>query len=309
MNIPTIHPPGLKKGDTVAIVAPAGPVRGTAGLQKGIAVLEKMGFKVRYSDRIFQSTRYLAGDDAARAEELVNALEDNSAQAIIGLRGGYGCSRLIPRLMTLKSLQRPKVFMGFSDLTTLHLFLNRHLGWATLHGPMVMTMDWDGLFIKLESHLFSLLTDPGYRPVLSFPQLETWEPGKAEGVLTGGCLSMITASIGTPYEIETEGKILFLEDLGEQPYRLDRMITQLRLSGKLQSIKGIILGTFNECDPTEGDYSARDVLKELLQPLHIPILANFPAGHGSENWPFPLGVKVRMDADSQSVEFWEPAVS
>jgi muramoyltetrapeptide carboxypeptidase len=309
MNIPTIHPPGLKKGDTVAVIAPAGPVQGSEGLQKGIAVLEKMGFMVRYSDRIFQSTRYLAGDDAARAEELVHALEDNSVQAIIGLRGGYGCSRLVPKLMTAKSLQQPKVFMGFSDLTTLHLFLNRRLGWVTLHGPMVMTMDWDKPLIELESHLFSLLTDPEYRPVLSFPQLETWEPGKAEGVLAGGCLSMITASIGTPYEIETEGKILFLEDLGEQPYRLDRMITQLQLSGKLQSIKGIILGTFNECDPTEGDYSARDVLKEMLRVLHIPILANFPAGHGSENWPFPLGVKVRIDADTRSVEFLEPAVS
>lgn len=120
---------------------------------------------------------------------------------------------------------------------------------------------------------------------------------------------MITASIGTPYEIDTEGKILFLEDLGEQPYRLDRMITQLQLSGKLQSLKGIILGTFHECDPTEGDYSARDVLKEILRELHVPILANFPAGHGSENWPFPLGIKVRIDADVRSVEFLEPAVS
>jgi len=120
---------------------------------------------------------------------------------------------------------------------------------------------------------------------------------------------MITASIGTPYEIDTIGKILFLEDLGEQPYRLDRMLTQLRLSGKLKSLKGILLGTFDDCDPEEGEYSAQDVLKEILKELHVPILANFPAGHGNENWPFPLGARVRIDADARLVEFLDPAVS
>jgi muramoyltetrapeptide carboxypeptidase len=268
-----------------------------------------MGFRVKYSDRIFQSARYLAGDDPARAQELIDALKDNSIRAIVGLRGGYGCSRLVPRLMAMKSRERPKVFMGFSDLTTLHLLLNRHLGWVTVHGPVAMTLGRDKSLLEMESHLYSLLTDPEYRPVMHFPQLETWEPGFAEGVLTGGCLSIITAGIGTPYEIETDGKILFLEDLGEAPYRLDRMITQLQLSGKLKSLKGVLLGTFNECDPSEGDYCARDVLKEMLQDLKVPILANFPAGHGPENWPFPLGIKVRMNADTRSVEFLEPAVS
>ncbi len=309
MDIPTLHPPRLKKGDTVAIVAPAGPIKGSEGLKTGIASLEKMGFRVRYSDRIFQSNRYLAGDDTARAEELLRTLEDDSIKAIVGLRGGYGCSRLIPRLLKMNKPNRPKIFMGFSDLTTLHLFLNRHYGWVTLHGPVAMTLGSGNSPVGTGPHLMSLLTDPAYRPILSFSQLETWEAGKAEGVLTGGCLSMITASIGTPYEIQTGGKILFLEDLGEQPYRLDRMITQLQLSGKLQSLAGVLLGTFHECDPTEGGYSARDVLKEMLQELHVPILANFPAGHGPENWPFPLGVRVRMDSEARSVEFLEPTVS
>jgi muramoyltetrapeptide carboxypeptidase len=309
MDIPTIHPPGLKKGDTVAIIAPAGPVAGSEGLQGGIAVIEKMGFKVQYSDRIFQAARYLAGDDAARAEELVQALQNDSIRAVIGLRGGYGCSRLIPRLKAINPGNRPKIFMGFSDLTTLHLFLNRHLGWVTIHGPMAMTLGRGTSAEELESHLISLLTDPGYRPILSFPQVEAWKPGKAEGVLTGGCLSIITASIGTPYEIDTRDKILFLEDLGEQPYRIDRMLTQLQLSGKLQSLAGLLLGTFHDCEPTEGGYSAHDVLKEMLQGLDIPILANFPAGHVAENWPFPLGCRTRLDAGMGSVEILEPAVS
>jgi muramoyltetrapeptide carboxypeptidase len=268
-----------------------------------------MGFKVRYDDRIFQSTRYLAGNDDARTEEFTRALQDDSIQGIIGLRGGYGCSRLIPGLMAMKGRGKPKVFMGFSDLTTLHLFLYRHWGWITIHGPLAVTLGRETCPAELESHLVSLLTDPGYRPTLHFAQMEAWESGKAEGVLTGGCLSMIAASIGTPYEIDTAGKILFLEDLGEEPYRLDRMVTQLQLSGKLQSLAGILLGTFHDCEPGQGDYSARDVLKEMLQRFHVPILAHFPAGHGPDNWPFALGARVRIDADARSVEVLDAAVS
>jgi muramoyltetrapeptide carboxypeptidase len=308
MDIPTLHPPRLKKGDTVAIVAPAGPIEQREGLQRGIATLEKMGFRAKYSERIFQSSRYLAGDDATRAEELMLALEDDSIKAVVGLRGGYGCARLIPRLMSRQLRGQPKIFLGFSDLTTLHLFFNRHFGWITLHGPVATTLDRCDPATEQGSHLRSLMTDPEYRPVLNFAQLETWEPGRAEGTLTGGCLSLITASIGTPYEIETEGKILFLEDLGEPPYRLDRMITHLQLAGKFRSLAGILLGTFHECEPTQGDYTTADVLKEMLQPLHIPILANFPAGHGPDNWAIPFGARVCIDADARSVEFMEPAV-
>ncbi|MBN2241541.1 MAG: LD-carboxypeptidase [Acidobacteria bacterium] len=309
MNIPTIHPPRLKKGDSVAIVAPAGPVPGSEGLEEGVAILEKMGFRVHYSERIFQSARYLAGDDTSRGDELLQAFEDDSIRAVVGLRGGYGCARLVPRIMAMRRPERAKIFMGFSDLTTLHLLLNRHLGWITLHGPMAMTLGRGAPSQGMESHLLSLLTDPAYRPALRFPQLETWKPGTAEGVLTGGCLSIITASIGTSYEIDTKGKILFLEDLGEPPYRLDRMITQLRLCGKLESVEGVLLGSFHDCDPEEGDYSARDVLKEMLEELHVPVLANFPAGHGPENWPLPLGARIRMDAGARSVELLEAAVS
>lgn len=308
MDIPTIHPARLKKGDTVAIVAPASPIEHREELNQGINALEKMGFRVRINERVFQSSRYLAGDDAVRAEELILALEDDTIKAIIGLRGGYGCSRLVSHLTERKLKGIPKLILGFSDLTTLHLFFNKHLGWITLHGPVATTLSRNEPPNEQESHLLSLLMDPGYKPVLSFPQLETLKPGKAEGTLTGGCLSLVTASIGTPYEINTEGKILFLEDLGEPPYRLDRMITHLQLSGKLQSLAGILLGSFHECEPTRGDYTTADILKEMLQPLGIPILANFPAGHGPDNWAIPMGSRIRINADTRIVEFLEPAV-
>jgi muramoyltetrapeptide carboxypeptidase len=306
MDIPTIQPPKLKTGDTISIVAPAGTVEQRQGVEKGIAVLERMGFRVRYRDRIFQSFRYLAGSDHDRAEELMEAFEDPSIQAVMALRGGYGCSRLIPLLQERRLRQHPKVFVGFSDLTTLHMFFRRRFGWVTVHGPMAASIG--NITADQENHFVSLLTDPGYVPTLRFDQLETWSPGSAEGIIAGGCLAIVAASIGTPYEIKTEGKILFLEDQGEPPYRLDRMLTHLYLAGKLQNVAGILLGSFLDCEPTQGNYTAADALRDILKNLKIPIIAGFPAGHGFENWAIPLGVKVRLDADACSIEFLDSAV-
>jgi len=308
MNIPTILPQGLKKGDTIAIVAPAGPIQSKDALNKSIAVFEKMGFQVRCEERIFQSFRYLAGSDIDRSEELIRAFEDDSVKAIIGLRGGYGCSRLIPYLKKERLQNNPKIFMGFSDLTTLHLFLNRHLGWSTFHGPMAANPGIGSHSVEEQSHLLSLWTDPTYRPVLNFSQLQTWHPGKAEGRLVGGCLSTVVASIGTSYEIDTSGAILFLEDIGEPPYRLDRMLTQLKLAGKFQSLVGVLLGRFFECESSESGYSTNEILTEIMQQFEIPVLVNFPAGHGPDNWALPLGTRVRIDTDALSVEFLESAV-
>jgi muramoyltetrapeptide carboxypeptidase len=309
MDIPTIQPPGLKIGDTVCIVAPASTIEQRDGLNQGIETLESMGFRVRYDERIFQSSRYLAGDDSSRAEELIRSFKDSSIQAVIALRGGYGCARLIPHLTRQRLRPHPKIFMGFSDLTTLHLFFRKRFGWITIHGPMAMTLTPENLHSN--QHLLSLLTDPGYRPTLSFENLETmetWTPGVAEGELTGGCLSIIATSIGTSYEIKTEGRILFLEDHGEPPYRLDRILTHLRLAGKLQSAAGLLLGSFSNCDPTQGTYSAKDVLREILADLNVPTIAGFPAGHSRENWALPLGARVRLDANTQSITLIEPAI-
>jgi muramoyltetrapeptide carboxypeptidase len=308
MDIPAIQPPRIKKGDTIGIVAPAGPIQDRAALYRGISALEAMGFRVRFDERIFQSFRYLAGDDHARAEELMRTFEDPSIQAIIALRGGYGCSRLMPFLMGKRLRRHPKIFMGFSDLTTLHLYFYNRFGWIAFHGPMAFSPALAEITQDQAEHLVSLWTDPDYRPTLGFPQLETVNPGVAEGVITGGCLSVIAASIGTPYEIQAAGKILFLEDQGEPPYRLDRMITHLFLADKIQSVEGVLLGEFLDCEPTQGNYTAMDTLRDIFASLNIPVLANFPAGHGTSNWALPLGVKVRMDAGARTIEFLEPAV-
>jgi muramoyltetrapeptide carboxypeptidase len=308
MDIPTVQPSRMKKGDTISIVAPAGPIEVRDGLERGIATLERMGFRVRIDDRIFQSSRYLAGNDSERAEELMRAFEDHSVQGIIALRGGYGCARLIPLLKAKRLRPNPKIFMGFSDLTTLHLYFRRRFGWITIHGPMAASPAMGNITPPQEQNLVSLFTDPDYHPTLSFPQIETWFPGTAEGILIGGCLSLIVASLGTSYEIKTEGKILFLEDQGEAPYRLDRMLTHLQLAGKLQSLAGILIGDFQDCEPTQGNYTAAEILREMLTDLKIPIIANFPAGHGRDNWAIPLGAKVHLDANVGSVELLDSAV-
>jgi muramoyltetrapeptide carboxypeptidase len=308
MDLPTVQPSRLKMGDVISIVAPSSPIESRDGLEGGIAVLERMGFQVRFNDRIFQSSRYLAGNDPERAEELMQAFEDPSVQAIIALRGGYGCARLIPLLMDKRLRPHPKIFMGFSDLTTLHLHFHQSFGWITIHGPMVTSPALSNITPQQEQNLLSLLTDPDYHPILSFPQFETWFPGTAEGTLIGGCLSLITASLGTSYEIETEGKILFLEDQGEAPYRLDRMLTHLRLAGKLQPLAGILLGDFQDCEPTQGNYTSSEILREILADLKIPTIANFPAGHGRDNWAIPHGARVCLDADKGSIRYLDSAV-
>ena len=309
MDLPTTFPPALKPGDTIGIVAPAGPVSDRTALERGIASLERLGFQVRFEERIFDSNRYLAGTDAARAGELMRYFEDPDIRAVVPLRGGYGCSRLMPLLDEKKLRAHCKVFMGFSDATTLHLFFRRRFGWVTLHGPMAVSSSLANQTAEQQQHLFSLLTDPEYAPSLCFPQLEGWVPGEAEGKLTGGCLSLIVASLGTPYEIKTEGKIFFIEDVEEPAYRIDRMLTQLKLAGKLDRVTGILLGTFIDPKGDDGEFAASEILREILSELEIPILANFPAGHGPENWALPLGARVRLDAGARRLDLIEPAVS
>jgi muramoyltetrapeptide carboxypeptidase len=308
MEIPTIQPPAIKKGGTIAVIAPASPVEDRNALERGIVSLQKLGFRVQFDERIFESCRYLAGTDRARAEELMRAFEDPSTDAIIALRGGYGCSRLIPLLKSRRLRSHPKILMGFSDLTTLMMYFRKRFGWITIHGPMAVSPTLIDMPQEQANHLLSLLTDPDYRPVLHFDQLESWTPGVAEGELVGGCLAIITASLGTRYEINTDGKILFLEDLGEPPYRLDRMLTHLLLAGKFKSIAGVLLGDFLDCEPANGKYKSANVLRDILATLPVPVMANFPLGHGEANWAVPFGAKVRMNANAGTLELLEGAV-
>jgi muramoyltetrapeptide carboxypeptidase len=308
MDIPIVHPQALKPGDTIAIIAPAGPIEQRHDLHRGVETFERMGFRVIYTERIFQSAGYLAGGDEERAEELMSSFESTEVKAIVSLRGGYGCARLIPWLNQRRLRPHCKIFMGFSDLTTLHLFFRRRFGWITFHGPMATSTVLGDMDPEQKKHLFRLWTDPGYLPSLAFPELRTLVPGVAEGEIMGGCLSLILASLGTPYEIATEGKILFFEDFGEPPYRIDRMLTQLLLARKLDRVAGILLGNFQDCASTQPAVAAEDTLRDILGRLEVPVLECFPSGHGAINWTLPLGTRIRLDATAAKVDFLDPAV-
>lgn len=289
----------LRPRDTVHVVAPAGPFD-RAGFEAGLALISQR-YSPRYSPGIFESHRYLAGDDRRRREELAQALQDTSARAIFCARGGYGVMRLLPDLALAEAA--PSALVGFSDLTALHLALQAQRR-VSIHGPVLTQLGKQAS--DVHERLFRLLESPEPPPPLT--GTATYVPGTAEGPLLGGNLSLVTQLLGTPFLPELDGAVLLLEDVGERPYRLDRMWTHLRLAGVFERISGIVLGDFTECEEKNGTYSSADVLRSLAQEAGVPCAAGFPIGHGAINQPVPLGTTVRLDAGEARLTFLEGAV-
>lgn len=283
---PLLHP-----GDVVRIVAPAGPVREDE-LEGGLTVLEGR-YVPRFDAGIVARKGYLAGDDDRRAQELLAALADPEARGIIALRGGYGTMRLLPRVVPALAALRsaPKAVIGSSDLTALGgAMLRAGLGWV--HGPMVRTL---GRTDATSVERFWRVLEDRRAVALDAPPLRGILPGVARGPLAGGNLSVLAATCGTPYLPDLTGAILLLEDVGERPYRLDRLVTQLRLAGALDGVAGVLLGELTDCLGAEGDPAPEDVLLEALAPLRVPIVAGFPAAHGARCYALRMGEVVELD--------------
>ncbi len=303
--VPSFRKPlPLRAGDVVAVVAPASSFE-RAALEKGVAVLGER-YRVRYDERIYSRTRYLAGNDERRLTELLAALSDPEIKAVFCARGGYGAMRLLPQLRAWATASRipAKPLIGFSDITALHQWLQSN-AIVSIHGPVLSQLG--RLPTESPKRLFSLLesTLPA-EPLLG---THTLVGGAAEGALLGGNLSVFTRLLGTPFMPPLDGAILVLEDLSEQPYRLDRMWTHLELAGVFGKIKGIALGEFIGCEPRDGSYTAAEVLRDLAAATGLPCAAGFPIGHGDVNEPVALGVRVRLDASERRLTFLEPAVS
>jgi len=300
-----ILPPMLKPGDRVALIAPAGPVT-EATIETAIRRCHDFGFEPVPGAAIHARARYLAGRDEDRAADLAAAM-DGDAAAIWALRGGYGTMRALEHVRLEGLLDRPRAFIGFSDNTVIHLELLR-LGIVSFHGPHsgyhTFTPTTDRVFR-------SILMEAGPAGVLPLPDdchPVALGPGVAEGPLVGGNLALMAAVCGTRYQPDTRGALLFLEDVGEPAYRVDRMLMQLRLAGLLDHIAGIALGDFSPPDPLPDDEPpVLDVMAELLEPLGVPIVAGLPFGHERENWTLPMGVTARLDASAASLEILEPA--
>jgi muramoyltetrapeptide carboxypeptidase len=304
-------PPALRPGDPLRVIAPAGPFPKEA-FEAGLSILSQR-YRLVFDEGIFSRTRYLAGDDARRAAELNGALAEplELSRGVIAARGGYGVMRILPQIQ-LRGL-RPKWVVGFSDITALHLLLQSN-GWSSVHGPVVTQLGRQPA--EAASRLWEILE--GAEAGGSLRGGETVVPGIAEGRLIGGNLSVLTRLLGTPYLPSLKGAVLLLEDVGEWPYRLDRMWSHLRLAGVLAEIAGVVLGDFTDCDSPErilpgGEreppLAGAQLMVELAATLGVPCLAGLPLGHGALNWAVPLGGKVRLDATARRLDFLDAATA
>lgn len=296
-----LKPKALKLGDTIGVIAPSSPAP-EKHVKLAKSELEKLGFNVRLGPSCFVKFGHLAGKPELRAEDLKNMFLDKKVDGIICLRGGYGSSRLLDKVDFELIKSNPKVFVGYSDITALHIAMNQISNLITFHGPMASSDMKHGLdeFSKKEFLRAIMNTNP--MGEISNPdgkKMECIVEGKTSGVVVGGNLALVTATMGTPYEIDTKGKILFLEDIGEDPKKIERMLAQLALAGKLKEANGIILGDWNDCQSNKPEeaLSLIEVFEEVISPYKKPTIYNLKAGHCTPKVTLPLGVKISLEAD------------
>ncbi|HKB99523.1 MAG TPA: LD-carboxypeptidase [Terriglobales bacterium] len=299
-----IKPRALRPGDKVGIVAPASNVKREM-LEAGCDGLRRIGYEPFYLESILERDLYFAGSAERRARELEDMFARDDIRAIVCARGGYGSNYLLPargsKTLNLKTIARhPKIFVGYSDLTTLLTTFADFANFVTFHGPMVAKdfADANGVDLTSWQHALSgaadweIGTDSGAKPLVA---------GEAEGVLYGGCLSILVAALGTPYDIHTEGTILFMEDVAAKPYQIDRMLMQLKLAGKLKDVRGIVFGEMLDCQqgPNQ-DYSLEEVVLRVVGDLGIPVAFGLRSGHvSSANITLPIGVKARLEVSGE----------
>jgi len=296
-----IRPPALRPGDTIGIAAPASPFDEGA-FETGLETLRAMGFAVKVPGGIFEKHGYLAGSDTRRAELLMDLFSDDTVQAIFCARGGFGSMKVLPLLDFNVIRRHPKIVVGFSDITALLAALYVRSGLVTLHGPMVTTLPKGSQ--KTTIALVDALCST--RPVTLKPSEPViLNPGKAKGLVLGGNLTVLTHLVGTPFEPPFGGHILFVEDRGEALYRIDRTLSQLGLSGRLNGVVGVMLGSFEGCGPLNDVYG---IVKKAFHRRDIPMLAGFELGHLAENMTLPLGVSAVLDTQTGTLQFLDSAV-
>jgi muramoyltetrapeptide carboxypeptidase len=303
--VPALRKPrALKRGATIGIAAPAGPID-PERLAVGLGVLRKLGFEVAHADDLTRRQGYLAGDDARRAEEFMQFVTDPEIDAIYCARGGYGCQRIIPRLDAEEVRRAAKPLMGYSDITTLLLWQLRKAGLMGFHGPMFDRPE--ALTAQSKRAITTALLGQGPPARIAGKSLKR---GWGEGRLTGGSLKLVVGSLGTPWEIDTRGTILLLEETNEAPYSIDRMLVQLQAAGKFDELVGIGIGGLIDCtNPTLPEPSALEVVEEILAPLGVPIVCELPFGHVDHNLPWALGARAAIDGDRGEIELLELAVA
>ncbi|HSP96478.1 MAG TPA: LD-carboxypeptidase [Candidatus Dormibacteraeota bacterium] len=281
-------PAPLRPGDLIAVTAPAAAVD-VAAVEAGARLLERAGFTVRIGETVGKQAGYLAGTDAERLAELQALFADRTVRAIIAARGGYGSGRLLPRFDVETARRHSKLFVGYSDVTFLLVELVQRANLVVFHGPMVA--DFAANPTGTEALLRMLSGD---RTGWNLRAREIVQPGTGEGVIVGGCLSILVAGLGTPHAVDTTGRLLFLEDVNEKPFRVDRMLTQLRQAGKLDGVAGVLFGDMTGCGHAGDAVTVRDVIREAFAGARYPVVFGLPTGHGGGTATLPLGVRARL---------------
>jgi muramoyltetrapeptide carboxypeptidase len=296
----SVKPPRLMQGDTVGIVAPAGPFD-PKKFMKGKAVLELMGFRTFFDEGIFQKHGFFAGTDVQRADQVNRLFADSAIRAVVCARGGYGSMRILPFLDFETIQKNPKIFVGFSDISVLLSVLDDRCGLVTFHGPVVTT-----LANAIEETIAAMRTALKSNTALELTPKEgiVIKSGVSSGIVAGGNLTTLCHLVGTPYVPRFNGKILFIEDVGEVPYRIDRMLAQMKLAGCFEGLKGLALGSFEECGQLDEIFR---IVQEIFRDVNIPILSGFEIGHGRINITIPIGLEATLDTDQQILAFYEPA--
>lgn len=304
-------PKALRKGSTLAYFAPASPPSDYGDIRSGMLELQRLGFKIIPAHE-FLPSGYFAGSTEERLEGFLNALSNKEVAGLIAVRGGYGSTYLLDRLAN-ESLVSAKCLIGYSDMTALQTYLWQRSHWVTFHGPMLAAgfdHGADGLQGYEESSFMQAVTNPEANWSINLSG-EVLAPGEAEGIILGGCLTLLQTSLGTPWEIDTSGAILLLEDTQLKPYQVDRALMHLKQSGKLKNVRGIILGDFPGSEPALPDSpSVRSVCERVLAPLGIPIIYGAAVGHTKRPMlTVPLGIRARLQAkEAGALQFMEPAV-
>lgn len=314
----TLKPPRLKAGDTIGLVNPAGATFHPEDVAIATETVAALGLKMKTGEHLLDRYGYLAGSDKARAKDLNDMFADQDVTAIFTLRGGWGCNRILDLLDYKLIGQNPKILMGYSDITSLLLALNAKTGLVTFHGPVGIST-WNKystqfvrqLLFNAEAFSMENPKDVGDNLVQTKDRVLTINGGKSKGKLLGGNLSVLTAMVGSEFLPDFKDNILFLEEVGEDIYRVDRMLTQLKLAGILSKLSGFVFGKCSDCGPGKGygSLTLEEVLDDHIKPLGIPAWYGSMIGHIEKKFTMPLGVEAEIDADRGRITLLEPAVS
>ena len=318
-----LKPKALRDGDTISIISPSSSVQGPADLEKARRNVESLGFKVKTGAHASDSWGYLAGTDEHRAADINDAFEDSEVSGIICVKGGYGAARLLDRLNYDAIHRNPKVLLGYSDITALILAIYAKAGVVTFHGPVALST-YSAFDLQNITKTIRTAEPAGLLAVPSTPEghppqplAATLSPGKARGRLIGGNLSLVASLVGSPYLPSFAGHILFLEDIGEEPYRIDRMLNTLRISGAMKGVQGLVFGDFSlratqSAEPAtspEREFTMLHVLQNFADQIRVPAFCGAWIGHIKDKDTLPVGVQAELDAEARTLTIVESAVT